>query len=631
MSTALGLLLIVAVICAASALAVRLRMSAPLLLVVIGVIGSYLPFIPTVRLIPELVLIGILPPLLYAAALRSSVARFRTLKRPIALLSVGYIIFGTVTVGFLVWWLIPEVPLPAAFALGAVIAPPDAVAATSIARRVGMPRRAVALLEGESLVNDATALVLLRSSIAALAGSVSLLEVALELVVAAAGGAVIGIAAGVGLLYIRKRVRNVAINTAMSLAAPFVAFLPAEALHTSGVLAVVVTGLIIGTRTPTMPGGASRLSQRTNWATVQFLLENAVFLLIGLQVRSIIDAAAMDSLGAVRAWTTAGIVLLAVIVLRPVWVFPGSYLPRLLPQVRKTEPPLPWQMPAVVSWAGMRGVVTLAAVFVLPETVPHRPVLVLIALVVAAGTLAVQGFSLPWVVRTLRLRGPDRREDALQRALLLRRATAAGLEELEGHSVAGDSPAVLSALRRRSEEWNTAAWERLGRPESQIQTPSQRYFQLRMEMLEAERREVLTLRRGGLYEAEVVDEVLERLDAEQAMLEAFLADDDDGSAAPSPVAGEPSAPLGAMADRCEHLLAAPERSLPDDPRCLDCLLEGTTPVHLRMCLECGAVGCCESSEGLHADRHFRDTGHLLMRSIEPGESWRWCYRDEVLG
>jgi CPA1 family monovalent cation:H+ antiporter len=153
-----------------------------------------------------------------------------------------------------------------------------------------------------------------------------------------------------------------------------------------------------------------------------------------------------------------------------------------------------------------------------------------------------------------------------------------------------------------------------------------------MEMLEAERREVLTLRRGGLYEAEVVDEVLERLDAEQAMLEAFLADDDDdGSAAPSPVAGEPSAPLGAMADRCEHLLAAPERSLPDDPRCLDCLLEGTTPVHLRMCLECGAVGCCESSEGLHADRHFRDTGHLLMRSIEPGESWRWCYRDEVLG
>jgi CPA1 family monovalent cation:H+ antiporter len=631
MTTALGLLTIVAVICAGSALATRLRMSAPLLLVVIGVVGSYLPFLPPVRLIPELVLIGILPPLLYAAALRSSVAQFRTLKRPIAMLSVGYVIFGTVTIGFLVWWLIPEVPLPAAFALGAVIAPPDAVAATSIARRVGMPRRAVALLEGESLVNDATALVLLRSSVAALAGSITLFEVAVELVVAAAGGAVIGIAAGTALLYIRKRVRNVAINTAMALAAPFVAFLPAEALHTSGVLAVVVAGLIIGTRTPTMPGGASRLSQRTNWATVQFLLENAVFLLIGLQVRSIVDAAAMDPLGPVRVWTTCGIVLVAVIVLRPVWIFPGSYLPRLLPTVRKSEPPLPWQFPAVVSWAGMRGVVTLAAVFVLPETVPHRPVLVLIALVVAAGTLAVQGFSLPWVVRRLRLRGPDRREDALQRALLLRRATAAGLEELEGQTVGSDPPALVAALRRRTEEWNTAAWERLGPPERQSQTPSQRYFQLRTEMLEAERKEVLKLRRGGLYDPEVVDEVLERLDAEEAMLEVFLAVEDEQSAMPSPVAGESSAPPGVMAGRCAHLLSAPERSAPADPQCLGCLVEGTTPVHLRMCLECGAVGCCESSEGLHADRHFRDTGHLLMRSVEPGESWRWCYRDEVLG
>jgi CPA1 family monovalent cation:H+ antiporter len=279
----------------------------------------------------------------------------------------------------------------------------------------------------------------------------------------------------------------------------------------------------------------------------------------------------------------------------------------------------------------MRGVVTLAAVFVLPETVPHRPVLVLIALVVAAGTLAIQGFSLPWVVRALRLRGPDRREDALQRALLLRRATAAGLEELDGRTVGGDSPALVAALRRRTEEWNTAAWERLGPPERQSQTPSQRYFQLRTEMLEAERKEVLKQRRGGLYDPEVVDEVLERLDAEQAMLEVFLAVEDDESAMPSPVAGESPSPPGVMAGLCAHLLSAPERSAPADPQCLGCLREGTTPVHLRMCLECGAVGCCESSEGLHADRHFRDTGHLLMRSIEPGESWRWCYRDEVLG
>ncbi|MBJ2121853.1 cation:proton antiporter [Arthrobacter sp. MSA 4-2] len=634
MNLALTLLTIVAVICAASALATRWRMSAPLLLVILGVIGSYLPFIPPVRLIPEMVLIGILPPLLYAAALRTPVVQFRALKRPIALLSVGYVIFGTVTIGLVVAWLIPEVPLPAAFALGAVVAPPDAVAATSIARRVGMPRRAVAILEGESLVNDATALVLLRSSVAALAGSISLLEIAFEFVVAAAGGALIGACAALVLLGIRRRVRNVPINTATSLAAPFVAFLPAEALHTSGVLAVVVAGLIIGTRTPSMPGSASRLSQRTNWATVQFLLENAVFLLIGLQVRSIVDAALMDPMGPARVWTVCGIILLAVIVLRPVWVFPASYLPRLLPRIRTTEPPLPWQFPAVVAWAGMRGVVTLAAVFVLPEDIPHRPVLILAALVVAAGTLAIQGFSLPWVVRRLGLRGPDRREDALQRALLVRQSTAAGLGQLEGRILAEDSPELLGMLRRRTKEWSAAAWERLGPPEEQLQTPSQRYFELRMVMLDAERREVLKLRRQGLYAAEVVDEVLERLDSEEAMLETFLAEEADEAGGTVPAVGP--AALADPRDRpvrdgCAHLQDAPERQTPAAPRCLDCAREGTTPVHLRMCLECGEVACCESSPGLHADRHFRNTGHPLMRSVEPGESWRWCYLDEVLG
>ena len=297
MDVAVGLLALVVVVCAVSALGRRLKVSVPLLLVLAGVAGSYLPFIPPVVLIPDIVLIAILPPLLYAAALRTSVVEFQANKRSIGLLSVGYVIFGTVAIGLVVWWLLPDVPLPAAFALGAVVAPPDAVAATSIARRVGMPRRIVNILEGESLVNDATALVLLRASIAAIAGSVTLLQVGLEFLLAVVGGAAAGAAAAWLLLQIRRRVRNVAINTSMSLVAPFVAFIPAEAIHASGVLAVVVAGLIIGTRSPAMPGGASRLSQRSNWATVQFLLENSVFLLIGLQVRSIIDAANADPLG----------------------------------------------------------------------------------------------------------------------------------------------------------------------------------------------------------------------------------------------------------------------------------------------------------------------------------------------
>ncbi|MHA7292501.1 Na+/H+ antiporter [Arthrobacter sp. HLT1-21] len=624
MDIAFGLLALVLVVCAGSALGRRLNISVPLLLVLVGVIGSYLPFIPPVELNPELVLIGILPPLLYAAALRTSVVDFHANKRSIGLLSVGYVIFGTVAIGLLVWWLIPEVPLPAALALGAVVAPPDAVAATSIARRVGMPRRVVSILEGESLVNDATALVLLRTSIAALTGSVTLFDVATEFLLAVAGGLVIGAAAAWIMLQIRTRVRNVAVNTSLSLVAPFVAFIPAEAIHASGVLAVVVAGLILGTKSPAMPGGASRVSERSNWATVQFLLENSVFLLIGLQVRFIIEAVNDDSLGAGRIWWTCAAVVLAVLVLRPIWVFPATYLPRLIPAVGRRDPAPAWQLPAIVSWAGMRGVVTLAAVFTLPEDVPHRPVLVLAALSVVAGTLVLQGFSLPWLVRRLGVRGPDPQEDALTRASLMQQSTTAGMQRLEALTLPDDPPEVLAMLQRRTEERNLAAWERLGRPEAEARTPSQRYAELRIQMLEAERSRILELRRTGTYAHEVIDGVLNHLDVEESILDSVLDDDGPGTDA-SPAA----APSGD--GDCVELRAAPDGDAPGDLRCLDCIAEGTEPVHLRMCLQCGRIGCCDSSAGLHASRHARDSGHPVIRSVEPGEAWKWCYVHELLG
>jgi len=331
MEVAFGLLALVAIVCACSALGQRINISVPLLLVLAGVVCSFLPFVPTIELNPEIVLVGLLPPLLYAAALQTSLFDFRSNRRSIGLLSVGYVIFGTVSIGLVVAWLFPEIPLAAAMALGAVVAPPDAVAATAIARKVGMPRRVVTILEGESLVNDATALVCLRAAIAAIAGAVSAAEIAGGFVLAAGGGVAVGVAAAFVLTALRKRIRNVAINTSTSLIAPLVAYLPAEAIHASGVLAVVVTGLIMGTKAPSMPNGAARLSQRSNWHTVQFLLENSVFLLIGLQVRTIIEGVRDDSLGPERIWFGCAAVLLAVLVLRPVWVFPATYLPRLIP------------------------------------------------------------------------------------------------------------------------------------------------------------------------------------------------------------------------------------------------------------------------------------------------------------
>jgi CPA1 family monovalent cation:H+ antiporter len=625
MEVALGLLALVAVICACSALGKKIGVPVPLLLVLVGVAASFLPFVPRIELTPELVLVGLLPPLLYAAALRTSLIDFRSNRRAIGLLSVGYVIFATLTTGLVAWWLFPEVPLAGAIALGAVIAPPDAVAATAIARRVGMPRRIVTILEGESLVNDATALVCLRAAILAIAGTVSAAQIAGNFLLAAVGGVVVGMVAAFVMVQIRRRIRHVAINTSMSLVAPLTAYLPAEAIHGSGVLAVVVAGLLMGAKAPTMPGGAARLSQRSNWNTVQFLLENAVFLLIGLQVRTIIDAVRDDSLGPVRIWSGCGLLLLAVLVLRPVWVYPATYLPRLIPAVRRADPAPPWRYPAVVSWAGMRGVVTLAAALVLPQSLPHRPVLVLAALVVVAGTLVLQGFTLPSLVRLLGLRGPDLHEDALNQASLMQLATTAGIERLQEVRSDGDPPEVLAMLKRRTQERGLAAWERLGRPESEEQTPSQRYARLRLSMLEAERDKVLQLRRSGEYAHEVLSEVLEQLDVEESMLDAAL----EGSTA---LEGQPAPEnLAGTGGGCDHLHSAADLPLPDELICDDCVLEGTTPVHLRMCLDCGKVSCCDSSPGLHATAHFRSSGHPVVRSAEPGESWRWCYADQLLG
>jgi monovalent cation/hydrogen antiporter len=624
MEVALGVLVLVGVVCAGSALGRKINVSVPLVLVLAGVVGSFLPFVPTIELNPELVLVGLLPPLLYAAALRTSLFDFGSNRRAIGLLSVGYVIFGAISVGLIVWWLFPEIPLAAAIALGAVVAPPDAVAATAIARRVGMPRRIVSILEGESLVNDATALVCLRAAIAAIAGTVSAAEIAGGFLLAAGGGLVVGLAAAYVLTQLRMRIRNVAINTSTSLIAPLVAYLPAEVIHASGVLAVVVTGLIMGTKAPSMPNGAARLSQRSNWDTVQFLLENSVFLLIGLQVRTIIDGVQDDSLGAARIWAGCALILLAVLLLRPVWVFPATYLPRLIPAIRRKDPAPPWQYPAIVSWAGMRGVVTLAAVLVLPAGLEHRSVLILAAMAVVGGTLTLQGFSLPALVRLLKVRGPDQREDALNQASLMQLATTAGVQRLKELRTDDDPPEVVAMLKRRTQERGLAAWERLGRPGSEAATPSQRYAQLRLAMLEAERAKVLELRRGGEYAHEVLSDVLDRLDVEESMLDASLNELD----LPAGGGGEGIARPGGV---CEHLESAPDPDVPGDAACADCAREGTVTVHLRMCLDCGNVACCDSSPGTHAFRHYQSTGHPAMRSIEPGEFWRWCYADDLLG
>ena len=635
MHIAIEVVALVAVVAAGAALARRLGISAPLLLVIVGIAASYLPFVPRVELEPEVVLVGFLPPLLYAAAIRTSLVDFTKHRRSIGFLSVGLVAFTALGVGLVAWWLLGVVaeglgqePLPfwAAFAIGAVVAPPDAVAATAIAKRVGLPRRVVTILEGESLVNDATALVCLRTAIAAAAVTPTVLDVSLDFLRAAGGGVLVGLIVAIVLAKIRRRFTDPVLDTTLSLTAPFVAYIAAENhyVHASGVLAVVVTGLLLGHKSPIIQSAKSRMSERTNWRTFQFLLENTVFLLIGLQTRWILDDLAESPLPGWLIAASTVAVFAAVVLLRPIWIIPTTFLSRRI--LGRSRPgPVSWQSLVVVSWAGMRGVVTLAAVFTLPEDTPHREVLVFIALAVTAGTLLLQGSTLPWLVRRLRLPGPDPAEDALQEAAVLQGAHRAAMETLDEISTPDDPQDVLDVLRRRGESRAEAAWERLGRPETEYETPSEAYRRLRMAMLEAERAHILKIRDAGL----VADEVLQRaqiaLDIEESMLDR---DEDDDVGGRSEDLRTPPSPAGA----CEHLDSAPIVTAPNTPEgCEECLAEGETWVHLRLCLGCGHVGCCDSSVGKHASKHFATDRHPVMRSFEPGETWRWCFVDERLG
>lgn len=629
---ALTLVAIAVTVIVVARLCAPVGVPAPIALLLVGLVASVLPFVPDVSLEPDVVLLGLLPPLLYAAARGTSLVDIRANRGAILGLSVGLVLFTAFGVALVAWWLLP-IPFAVAVALGAIVAPPDAVAATAVARGIGLPRRVTTILEGESLLNDATALVTLRTAIAAAGlatthhgfashGPVTVGSVARDFGLAVIGGVGVGwvVFALIGLL--RKHLTEAPADTALSFAAPFLSYLPAELLGASGVLAVVTTGLLLAHRAPVLQSAASRLSERVNWASVTFLLENAVFLLIGLQLSRLVRDVEASEISVGRAAAVGLVVLVAVLVLRPLWVFPFAWLAGRLGPAERTAFDGPTT--AVTSWAGMRGVVTLAAALTLPETTDSRPTLVLIALVVTIGTLALQSSTLPWLARALDVRGPDPREDALQEATVVQSATGAGLRALA--TVEGVDPAVAQELRANAELRVNRTWERLGAlGPREDETPSEVHRRLRTVMLGAERAELLRIRDEDEVDHEILSTVMNQLDAEEAALTwttaraARLRD------------AELRAP-DQVATACDHLETEPDCAVPTSSAgCADCLREGLTWVHLRVCTRCGNVGCCDSSPGRHASRHFGASSHPVMRSLEPGEAWRWCFVDEALG
>jgi len=427
---------------------------------------------------------------------------------------------------------------------------------------------------------------------------------------------------------VRSRLTDAVHDAALAVLIPYLAYLPAETLHGSGVLAVVVCGLMLGHRSAQIQSAAARVTERVIWRGVEFLLEAVVFLLIGLQLQSLVRRAEGSDVSNLRVLVFCAAVLGVVIVVRIVWVFPAIQLPPLvIRMVRGPDRagPVPsWRSTALVAWAGMRGVVTLAAAFSLPADFPARDVLVVAAFTVVAGTLLLQGSTLPWLVRVLGVQGPDPAQDALSQAVITQRAAEAGLRRLDEMAGPEDPPATVEDLRSWSQRVAEAAWERLGAAGPDRPTPAFVFRRLRVGMLDAERDVLLEERRTGAVAADVVAEVIERVDQEEAMLSTFA------EQAPPRTAGVLTP---ARAESCEHLRDAPAKTVPrTTDECEDCVALGERAwVHLRMCLACGHVACCNSSPRRHADGHYETTRHPVMRSIELGEAWRWCYVDSLLG
>lgn len=521
MESIVDVVAIVAISVLGAALARRLGFVAPLVLLVAGLALSFVPGIPEAHLDPELVLIGILPPLLYTAALQTSVPAFRRALRPILLLAIGLVLFTAFAVGIVLHLLLPQVPFAACVALGAIVAPPDAVSATAIAKRIGLPRRVVTILEGESLLNDASALVVVRVATGALSGlAVGFWPIVGQVALKAGGGVLIGLVAAWGAAKLHRKITDPLLDDAVSLLTPFVVVIVAEELKTSSVVAVVITGLYLGHRIPYLLSPTSRLQMEAVWRLVTFLLEGVVFLLVGLQLRTI-GSDIETSAGTTVAVTAA--VIGTLLVTRFAWIYPTTYLARLVPRIRAREPRPRITVPAVIGWAGMRGVVTLAAAQTLPrpdpgDHVPKYPInlFIFIAFCVIVVTLLLHGTTLSWLAIRLGVRQDTSAADALAEAGVQHQASRAALEALEA-SADGAPPSVVDRLRALVESRSNNAWERLGN--QQQETPSAAYGRLRREMIGAERRVFKIARNEGRIPEEVLTRAQRDLDLEESLLQ----------------------------------------------------------------------------------------------------------------
>jgi CPA1 family monovalent cation:H+ antiporter len=531
---------------------------APLLVTAVALAASFLPGLPPMEIDSELILTVILPPLLYSAALDVSWQSFRGSIKQIRRLGIFLVIVTALVVGVVAYLLIPDMTLPAAILLGAIVAPPDAVSAAAIGRKLGLPRRVMTVLSGESLINDAASLTLVRVFTLIIAGTSLTVWQDLGIFGLAIGvGLVVGGVLGVLVHWIRMRINDPVVETIMSILLPFVAYILAEHLSGSGVIAVVTAGLYIGYNSP-KEGYATRLQERPLWTSIDVILEGFVFALIGLQLNTVVQDLVESERSLAQTLTAAGVVLLVVILVRPLFVFEsyarnrfnGRWLRPLRIRISRghpslrwlrgtAEPKLNWRELTVISWTGMRGVVTLAAavsVVASPTEIPAQDTIFIIAFVVTVGTLLLQGLTLPFVIRGLKVQDPaEDDEDVRSEMRLNQRTTEAAIALLEKRRPDwsrqfGDEAvnAVVNRLKARLERQaetfrRDAEEEEDEERNAPVRLRGSQIQDIRRELLDRRREIVLEEREKGNLDEEVMRRVLVTLDAEELAMDSAQA------------------------------------------------------------------------------------------------------------
>jgi Na+/H+ antiporter len=509
------------VVAALAILAKQVALPYPVLLVIGGLALGFVPGLPAVQLEPEIVFLFLLPPLLYPAALFTSWRDFRANLSAILLLAIGLVLLTTAFVA-VVAHALTGLPWAAAFVLGAIISPPDAVAATAITSRLRVSRKIVTILDGESLVNDATALVAYRFAVAAMiSGTFSLSEAIGRFLLVALGGTGIGLAVGWLASHVQRRLNDPPVQMTISLLTPFAAYIPAERLHISGVLAVVASGLFLGWRTPQILTARTRLNIYVFWEMMVFLLNGLVFVLIGLQLPRILHTLSGHSLKQL-VWH-GGLISCAAIVVRIAWVFTSTNMVRSMSvTLRERDPSPAWQNAAIVAWTGMRGVVSLAAALAVPLTLsdgspfPGRDYILFITFSVILATLVLQGLSLPALIRRLGV-VDDGLANVEERTARLKanEAALAYLAEVDSHFPPDLVERLSGEYVDRIRQLEVSASIGGDRSDGLI-APS--YQRLQQDALDVERRTIIRLR----DEYVINDEVLRRIQVDLDHAEARL-------------------------------------------------------------------------------------------------------------